>query len=245
MEQLFYTKLAKYYDKIYNYVDYKNQASFILMLVRKFKTNNGNKLLDVACGTGSHIKFLKKHFKITGLDKSKEMLEIARKKNPEVMFIQGDMGNFDLHKKFDVIICYFNSILYNTTEEKLYKTLANFWKHLNEGGVLIFNSADKVVAVDSRKEEYFYRGKNLNILFAPQWIYKNKKLYIDIDFIIEKGKKKEKLKDFHTMGAFGFFKIKSLLHKIGFKVNVFETNYKKLEQLNPKSWQAIFVCRKH
>ena len=245
MEPLFYTKLAKYYDKIYHYIDYKQQADFILCLFKKFKTNNGNKLLDVACGTGSHIKFLKEYFEVVGLDKSKQMLEIARKKNPKINFILGEMQNFNLHKRFDVVLCYFNSILYNTTKEELSKTLTNFWKHLNEGGVLIFNSADKTVGVDSRKEKYLYRSKSLNILFAPRWNHKNKKLYIDIDFIVDKKGKAEKMKDLHVMGAFGFPEIKSVLTEIGFEANVFETNYKKLEQLNPKSCQAIFVCRKH
>ncbi len=242
-DNLFYTKLAEYYDKIYHYIDYKKQAKFILEIIRKFKTSNGNKLLDVACGTGTHIQLLKKHLEVIGLDKNKEMLEIARKKNPSIKFVQGDMQSFNLGK-FDVILCYFNSILYNTTNEELFKTLTEFWNHLDKGGLLIFNAVDKIVGIDSTKGEYFYKTKNLNILFAPQWIYKNKKLHIDIDFTIEKNRVIEHLNDHHLMGAFSLSEIKPMLKKIGFKVNVFETNYEELEELNPDSWQAIFVCQK-
>ncbi len=244
MEPLFYTKLTEYYDKIYHYIDYKKQTKFILKIIRKFKTSNGNKLLDVACGTGTHIQLLKKHFEIVGLDKNKEMLEIARKKNPSVKFVQGDMQSFSLHK-FDVILCYFNSILYNTTKGELSKTLTNFWKHLDKGGLLIFNAVDKIVGIDSRKDEWWYKDKNLNILFAPQWIYKNRKLHIDIDFVIEKKRTTEHLKDHHVMGAFSLSEIGPMLKKIGFKVNVFETNYEEMQELNPDSWQAIFVCQKN
>ena len=243
MEQLFYTKLAKYYDKIYYYIDYIRQAKFILKLVEGFKTNKGNNLLDVACGTGTHIQLLKNHFQITGLDKNKEMLEIAKKKNPEIKFVQGDMQTFRLKERFDIILCYFNSILYNTTKDELAKTLDNFWSHLNKGGVLIFNSVDKIVGINSIRAKHRYRSKGVNILFEPQWIYKNKKLYIDIDFVI-KGKSEEQLKDTHIMSAFGFNQIKNLAQKTGFKVNLLEQNYRKVEKLQHYSWQCVFVCEK-
>src|SRR3989338_1464211 len=100
MSQLFYTKLAKYYDKIYHYIDYKNQAEFFANLYKKYCGSKTRKVLDTACGTGTDAVLLQKlGFSVTGLDKSKEMLFQARKKSKKIQFVQGDMRKFSLPKK--------------------------------------------------------------------------------------------------------------------------------------------------
>jgi len=94
-EQL-YKKFAKYYDKIYEKMDYKKEAEFIKWAVKTYKCSPGNELLDVACGTGAHAHFLKNDFKITGFDINEEMLKIAREKVPDIPFIKCDMKKMDL-----------------------------------------------------------------------------------------------------------------------------------------------------
>jgi len=93
--------------------------------------------LDVACGTGNHIQFLKKYYKITGIDLNKDMLKIAKKKFPKLKFQQANMISFDLKNKFDFVTCLFSSIGYVKSYTNLKKTIASFSKHLKSGGVLI------------------------------------------------------------------------------------------------------------
>src|SRR3712207_7289123 len=45
---------------------------------------------------------------------------------PDVRFHQGDMTDFDLGRRFDVVVCLFSAIGYVLTEERLRQTLANF-----------------------------------------------------------------------------------------------------------------------
>ena len=97
-----YNKFAKYYDLIHNEKDYKGEVERVSQLISKFKKSPGNKLLDVACGTGQHTKFLKKDYSVEGLELCKDMLEIARKKNPKVTFHEDRMESFKLGKKFDI-----------------------------------------------------------------------------------------------------------------------------------------------
>ena len=54
-QELLFTKLAKYYDFIYGFKNYEEEAQEIKSLIEKLKTSKGNSLLDVACGTGKHI----------------------------------------------------------------------------------------------------------------------------------------------------------------------------------------------
>ena len=108
---------VKYYDKIYSFKDYEQEASKIARIIGERLQSEGRHLLDVACGTGKHIEYLKEEFDVEGLDISREMLDIARVRNPNVTFHQADMIDFDLGKKYDVITCLFSAIGYAKTHE--------------------------------------------------------------------------------------------------------------------------------
>ena len=97
-----FSKTAQYYDKIYSFKDYEAETQTLLALLRENTRIEGGQLLDVACGTGCHIEYLKKHFEVEGLDISEELLEMAHQRNPEVVVHQGDMTDFCLGRQFDV-----------------------------------------------------------------------------------------------------------------------------------------------
>jgi len=77
MNNKIYGLESKYYDLLYSFLDYKKQVTYIEKLISKYKQNNNSKLLEAACGTGSHIQFLKKKFQIVGFDLNKEILKQA------------------------------------------------------------------------------------------------------------------------------------------------------------------------
>jgi SAM-dependent methyltransferase len=132
-----YGELAKYYDLLYSGKDYDRESRTIADLIKRYKESAGNSLLDVGCGTGRHIQGLATWFDCVGLDASEEMLEQARRNAKGVEFIRGDMVDFDLGRKFDVVLCLFSSIGYVKTYPRLARTLRNFAKHLEDGGVMI------------------------------------------------------------------------------------------------------------
>ncbi|NPD90620.1 MAG: class I SAM-dependent methyltransferase, partial [Asgard group archaeon] len=136
-KEALYKSLAKYYDLIYTWKDYKKEAEEIKKLIDKYKSSTGNQLLDVACGTGSHIMHFVDDFDCVGVDLNPEMLEFAKEKAPKAKFIEADMIHLELDQEFDVILCLFSSIGYVKTEENLRKTIAGFTKHLKKGGVVM------------------------------------------------------------------------------------------------------------
>ena len=134
-----FTPSADLYDRIYltRGKDYGEEARQAMEWIRRSKLSAGNTLLDVACGTGIHLGYFKDHFQAEGLDLDEAMLAEARKKFPQIKFYQGNMMDFDLGRKFDVITCMFSSIGYVKTLENLNKTVGNMTRHLKPGGVLI------------------------------------------------------------------------------------------------------------
>jgi ubiquinone/menaquinone biosynthesis C-methylase UbiE len=134
-----FSKSAELYDTIYlsRGKNYAVEAQSVHELIQKHLHSGGKALLDVACGTGIHTNYLRQHYQVEGLDLDERMLEVARKKMPEITFYQGDMLDFELPRKFDVITCLFSSIGYVKTLPKLNQAVANLERHLNPGGVIL------------------------------------------------------------------------------------------------------------
>lgn len=180
-----YSKEAEKYDLRHEDKCYKWESKEIIDRINNFKKSKGNELLDVGCGTGSHLFYLQNHFDCTGIDLHQEMLNVARKKlKSKVKLMQGNMINFNLNKEFDVIICMYSAINYSKNNTELTKTLNNFYKHLKNGGVCIIepyytlkvyknfsgkNKNEELILNDIKewskimrnigfKVKYFYRG---------------------------------------------------------------------------------------
>lgn len=132
-----FSQTAQYYDKIYSFKDYQAEVQRLLALIGESCGSGGNRLLDIACGTGQHVEHLKEHFDVEGLDLDPLLLELARERNPGVVFHPADMTDFGLHRTFDVITCLFSSIGYVKTVDKLQQAIRCMVRHLAPGGLLI------------------------------------------------------------------------------------------------------------
>ncbi len=136
-ENLLFSKSAQFYDAIYSFKDYEAETAVITEIIDREKRSSGNRLLDVACGTGLHMEYLDRRFDVEGLDLDEEILVYARQRLPGKVFHHGDMSAFDLEDTFDVVICLFSSIGYIKTIEKLESAISCMAHHLVPGGVLI------------------------------------------------------------------------------------------------------------
>ncbi len=131
-----FSKSALWYDAIYAWKDYRTEASKIVELVREYRPE-ANSILDVACGSGQHDRFLAEQFEVDGLDINQEFVRLAQERNRKGSYQVGDMTRFELGKTYDVVICLFSSIGYARTKAGLDSTLRCFRQHLNAGGVAI------------------------------------------------------------------------------------------------------------
>ncbi|MCK4634838.1 MAG: class I SAM-dependent methyltransferase [Candidatus Aenigmarchaeota archaeon] len=170
-------KYAKYYDIVnQSYFNWTNKSflNFFDLIFSRMKSKPRN-ILILACGTGRFgIPLAKKGFNVTCLDISQEMLNVLKEKKEkekiEIKIVQGDMTNFSLDEKFDIILCMYNSV-YELDEEGLKKILTRVYNHLNEDGIFIFDVEDfskrKFQKVWADKEELtwirFYEKDNIRI----------------------------------------------------------------------------------
>ncbi|CAM3227322.1 class I SAM-dependent methyltransferase [Stackebrandtia soli] len=133
---------ARVYDDFYHSLgkDYVAEAQVIADVVARLNPS-ATSLLDVACGTGEHLRHLVGRFDVAGVELSKPMVEVARRKLPDVEFHVGDMRSFDLGRTFDVVTCMFSAIGYSGSVAGLGQTVASMAAHLRPGGVVIVESS--------------------------------------------------------------------------------------------------------
>ena len=132
-----FTKSQRFYDAIYGEKDYAEEARRLKRFIAEHQRSGGRALLDVACGTGGHVPYLRDTFDYEGLDLDPEMLALARGRFPEIPFHQGDMADFDLGRTFDVVTCLFSSIASARTVPRLRQAIMTMARHLSPDGVLI------------------------------------------------------------------------------------------------------------
>ncbi|KJW07884.1 methyltransferase domain protein [Orientia tsutsugamushi str. UT144] len=137
-EASYYNTRAECYDEF----NENNSRAINALLEKILKEHHVATVLDLTCGTGSQVFWLKeKGFEIVGSDISRSMLKIAKQKAKlnqlKIKFLQGDCRTIHAGQ-FDAAITIFNAIEYLTREDfKL--TIQNINRNLNPSGLYIFD----------------------------------------------------------------------------------------------------------
>jgi SAM-dependent methyltransferase len=131
-----YGKSARVYDSLCRHKDYEAASLRLRDIVRRV-TPEASSLLDVACGTGRHLEYLSRDFRVEGLDLSPEMLAVARARCPDVRFHEGSLVDFAVAGRYDALTCLFGSIGHARALDGLHRAVMSMARHLKPGGVLV------------------------------------------------------------------------------------------------------------
>lgn len=129
-------KLSVYYDSLFKDKDYQGECDFIKTHIKSFRN-----LLDVGCGTLNHSLILSNFFeKVTSIDDSEEMIEIALKKNiPSNIEVSNQSLKTLGDKKFSAVISMFNVVNHIESLSELVKFFNKISTKLETEGVFIFD----------------------------------------------------------------------------------------------------------
>ena len=131
-----FIRSAAFYDDFYSWKDYQAEAERVHQVVQDRVPTAGT-LLDVACGTGQHLKHLNNHYDVQGLDMDPQLLALARDRLPHTPLHEADMADFSLRTSFDVVTCLFSSIGYLTSLDRLRRAVRRMTEHVRPGGILL------------------------------------------------------------------------------------------------------------
>mgnify|MGYP001241385725 CR=1 FL=1 len=135
-----FNDISKNYDFLNRFLSLGIDVIWRKRFIKSLSFLNGDKVLDVATGTGDVAFSIKKKYKteITGLDLSINMLEIAKKKANkykfnDIIFIEGDAENLPFEdNSFDKVVISYG--LRNLGDVE--KGLKEFYRVLKPGGKL-------------------------------------------------------------------------------------------------------------
>ncbi len=172
MANLYDGKMAAIYDAMYQtFVDYDEEYTFYNKLI---KENKALSILEIGSGTGNLAKrFNQNNQNYQGLDYSDDMIAIAKQRNKDCSFTQGDMRDFKLKESVDAIIITGRSTSYLITNNDVNKTFESVYKNLTKEGIIIFDFIDANRFIPFTKEnpiiihEAVY--ENVNYIRESHW----------------------------------------------------------------------------
>jgi SAM-dependent methyltransferase len=134
-----FDKIAKHYDLIMSPFDYRELVDCLDDLIVScggIRTD----VLSLGCGTSEElVYFMQLGYRISGIDLSPAMIEISKEKLKTGDFRRGDIRKFITGKKYDNIICVFDTVNYLTEMKDLSNCFASVNKALNAGGLFLFD----------------------------------------------------------------------------------------------------------
>ncbi len=240
-----YTDLSAYYDLLCTDIDYQAQSSSIRRLHQLFG-NQGDRHLDLACGTGPHVRhFLDFGYQSSGLDLNQPMLDMAQQRCPEAQFTLQNMCDFKVDEPVDLITCFLYSIHYSAGIDKLKDCIASVHKALSADGLFCFNVVDKNKINNDLFVRHTVAHEGSDFVFSSSWYYSGEGERQSLKLSIEKTTQDvtQSWQDEHPMVALGFEEMRELLEPY-FEVHVFEHDYDKIIPWDRQSGNAIFVCLK-
>jgi SAM-dependent methyltransferase len=135
-----YEAIAPVYDDFTAHHNYELWLGNLLPELNRHGLR-GNRLLDVACGTGkSFIPMLQRGWEVTACDISPAMVELARGKvGDRAALSVADMRELPSFGEFDLVWCLDDAINYLLSGEELEQALSGMRRNLAPDGLLLFD----------------------------------------------------------------------------------------------------------
>ncbi|HWV09860.1 MAG TPA: class I SAM-dependent methyltransferase [Pseudomonas sp.] len=240
-----YTDLSGYYDLMCADIDYPAQSHCVHRLHQLFG-NGGKRHLDLACGTGPHVRhFIDAGYTSGGLDINQPMLDRAAIRCPEARFARQDMCGFTVDEPADLITCFLYSIHYSGSLDRLKACIASVHEALAAGGVFCFNAVDKQRIDNASFVSHTARHEDGLFSFSSGWYYVGEGERQSLRLRIERtvAGETQVWHDEHPMVAVSFTELQTLLEPY-FEVHVLTHDYEKLTPWDNASGNALFACVK-
>jgi SAM-dependent methyltransferase len=147
MNEDVFLRYSAYYDLLYRDKDYHAEADYVVRALRS-TDSFVQTVLEFGSGTGRHGRILAQHgFDLLGVERSESMVAAAQRAavpstqscRGSFRCMTGDIKTVALGHVFDAVISLFHVVSYQTRNSDLVETFANAARHLNVGGIFLFD----------------------------------------------------------------------------------------------------------
>jgi ubiquinone/menaquinone biosynthesis C-methylase UbiE len=246
--------------------DWPGEIDFYREIVAEEVKSKHGVILDIACGTGRiGIRLAEEGIFVIGLDRSPEMLAIARRKSghiDRIRWVEGDMRSFAIDKRFDLAMIPSHSFQNLNAAEDQAACMECIWRHLKPGGLLVVHldhvnveyiswlaeiSGDKK-GVFENDEQFKHPQTGLLIRTSSAWSYEpatqtatKKTIWEEMGADGKVGKQLE-TGEVHLHVVYRF-EIEHLLKRTGFEIEHIYGDFDR-QELQDDSSHMIWLARK-
>ncbi len=242
-----YVGFARIYDEIMCDVPYDDWLNYI-RTIWDHDCFRPKTVLDLACGTGNMaIRLAKRGYKVTGVDSSKDMLDVARDKAAReglcLSFVQQDMRYLESEKQFDAAVCLFDSLNYLLEPEDVKSCFRAVYKSLKPGGHFVFDVNTHLRLSTVGKDTIVFDGSWYYAVWQDFWDKRNQWWQVNLTGFIKEGDHWDRFDEIHRERAFSLESIALWLEEAGFViVGTYDSN--SLEAASPVTMRAYYDCYK-
>jgi SAM-dependent methyltransferase len=212
-----YTDLARSYDYLLKHVDYQSWYIYISTIMIRY-VDNPRIILELGCGTGKFgAKFSADDFQIFGLDKSIEMLKVARiRAYRNFSIVCGDMTNFYFSKKFDYIFSVHDTMNYLLEYSHIRKLFRSVKGVMHSESIFMFDiTTEYNINSHFDGKTTLYRTESSKIEWSNVYDSECSLVFSTLKFKSKEGK--ESVEE-HVQRLYTIDEIKTLLGEEGFEV---------------------------
>lgn len=213
--------------------------------------HHATSILDLACGEGTFaVEASELGFEVTGVDKSAEMITIARKKvknNPRVSFFQGDMRELVLDEEFDLVTSWFDSLNYLLTIYDLRRALRRAYDLLKKDGFFVFDvNTTFGLSVEWQDQSCYVQRDDSEVfeVHRTSYDFARQIATLKITFFRRNGGHWEKGEEVHEERGYRLTKIEELARGVGFTVEAIWDNLEKFSPPGDESGRVWIALEK-
>jgi ubiquinone/menaquinone biosynthesis C-methylase UbiE len=246
-----YDKFAYFYTKG-PYPQYSERMVELLPPVLARFDAQPQTILDIACGEGTFaVAMAKKGFRVTGVDQSPQMLQLARERaeqeNAKVEFLLQDMRSLPFEDRFDLVTCWFDSLNYILELEGLRKTFAGVYRALKKAGLFVFDMNTVYgLAVDWQRH-HCYVQQDTSELFEihfPSYDLENNIATMRITGFVKEGDDWTRMDEVHKERGYTPEDIRQCSEEMGFQELACWGSLEEMSEPRPHSGRLWFVMQK-
>ena len=246
---------AELYDLFYGAKPYAAEAGYLHSLLQQFSERPIRRVLDIACGTGSHaIELERLGYDVLGSDISDDMLTRAREKAQKtrsgVRFEKQDMRTLEVASQpFDAVLCLFDAIGHVQTTAAIKQTFRAVHRHLRDDGLFVlefWHAAAMAGQHDPLRVRKLTTGQGEILRLS----------HTTVDLAQQCATVEHAIYDLRSDGTYRsaverqvnrFFSLQemsALLDDCGFDVVRYYSGYSPDEILTPDTWHIVLVARR-
>lgn len=240
---------SPYYEEVYDHRNFLEAKAFIERLTRWLQLPLTAQILDLGCGWGRHTRsFAELGYMATGLDLSPRLIAKARENfivpldpvSDRLLFCNGDMRDFQLDNKFDLIANLFTSLGYFEDTEQDLRIIRNAYNHLKKNGLFVLDFFNKEAILSQLSESEYRCGKVFDTQIRRSLEYNQ---LIKTIKIIPKNSGGKTMTFFEKVRCYEISELYAMLNASDFEVTQHWGTYQ-LTPAEPDSPRCILLARK-